>query len=261
MASRSWGRSAFFGYLLVRPSDVYSPKARSLRTRPMVVSFPVKMEFSLRDSVRAVISFPDNRGQVALIEVPGFDCLDLVAVAFQATDVAAAQAGAGAKIVMMPFSSVLPANSKTNRTSRLQNDHVLLFLAGEEYRKRHHDDPSHRRRPEPPRHPWPETRPLRDPGNRQTWNLDEGDLTTIIWATSTDDGPDAITEAEIPFLDGKPKRPSAGSARIWLLGGDIRGVRQSGTPETLTCRILRGHRPLPEDRCHADRPLPAIRRP
>ncbi len=31
----------------------------------------------------------------------------------------------------------------------------------------------------------------------ETWNLDEGDLTTIIW--ERDDGPDAITEAEIPF--------------------------------------------------------------
>ncbi len=31
----------------------------------------------------------------------------------------------------------------------------------------------------------------------ETWNLDEGDLTTIIW--ERDDGPDAITEAEIPY--------------------------------------------------------------
>ena len=31
----------------------------------------------------------------------------------------------------------------------------------------------------------------------ETWNLDEGDQTTIIW--ERDDGPDVITEVELPF--------------------------------------------------------------
>ena len=31
----------------------------------------------------------------------------------------------------------------------------------------------------------------------ETWNLDDGDLTTIVW--ERDDGPDAIREAELPF--------------------------------------------------------------
>ena len=34
----------------------------------------------------------------------------------------------------------------------------------------------------------------------ETWNLDDGDLTTIIW--ERDDGPDAITEAEDSILTG-----------------------------------------------------------
>jgi hypothetical protein len=31
----------------------------------------------------------------------------------------------------------------------------------------------------------------------ETWHLDDGDVTDIIWGR--DDGPDAITEAELPF--------------------------------------------------------------
>ena len=65
-------------------------ETESFRTRLRRVS---ERQFRFRDRVRPIVAFPDDLGQVALVQAPRFDRQDFVAALFQAAGVTAGQAG------------------------------------------------------------------------------------------------------------------------------------------------------------------------